>query len=184
MRDQSLWYATRNGGFLARGRYYARLIGSDDDPLIHDKVRTLQTSLIGALPGATLPWVYQVFVGGLQVNPGAIVFEKENAFAFGFANEFYRVKVSADGAELFVSRRADAAEAEALARKLADGFGAYAERVPTPAAAGADAVFMKHTYLNTFEAVRPVEVYVIGVRGATTVDEATSLLERLGNQLD
>ncbi len=137
----------------------------------------MQTSLIGALPGATLPWVYQVFVGGMQVSPGAIVFEKENAFAFGFANEFYRVKVSADGAELFVSRRADAAEAEALARKLADGFGAYADPV-------GETGLLRHQYLDTFEGVRPVGRYVTGVRGAGTAAEAAAWLERLSGKLE
>ncbi len=184
MQDQSIWYATRNGGFLARGRYYARLIGADDHPAIRTEVTRLQQTLQETLPGESLPWVYRLFVGGIQVSPGAIVFEKENAFAFAFANEFYRVKVSADGAELFVSRRADASEARALAAKLADGFGAYAERVPTPEIAGADAVFMKHTYLKTFEGVRPVGVYVTGVRGAGTAAEAASWMQRLSGKLE
>ena len=62
---QALAYATRNGGFLAKGRYYARMIGSDEAPAIQAKVAALRAAFLAALPGESLPWAYELFVGGL-----------------------------------------------------------------------------------------------------------------------
>ncbi len=129
LSGQSLWYVTRNGGFLAQGRYYARLLGSDDHETVRQKIAGLRDALLASLPGESLPWAYELFVGRLRLSPSRIQYFAENAFSHGFANDFYAAGLPGGDAELFVSRRASDAAARELADKLAEGFAAYGQRV-------------------------------------------------------
>ncbi len=167
-----LWYLTRNGGFLAQGRYYARLIGSDDDPVIRAKIAGLREALSAALPGEPLPWAYELFVGALGVSPAAVQYQKENAFSFGFATEVYSAIVPGGQTEMFVSRRASESEAAELAGKLHAGFLGYGK--PT------DTGLVHNEMINAYEGARAVGRYVVGVRLAPTAEEALAWLEKLG----
>ena len=55
-----LWYVTRNGGFLSQGQYYARLIGSDDNDTIRQKIASLRDGLIAGLPAEPMPWAFAI----------------------------------------------------------------------------------------------------------------------------
>jgi len=170
-----LWYVTRNGGFLSQGRYYARLIGSDDNDAVRQKIAGLRDGLITALPAEPMPWVYSLFVGALHLSPGKIQFQKENAFSFDFAREFYTADVTGSDAELFISKRQTADEAAALAGKLADGFADFGKRT--------EVGLIHNEYVNAYDAVRARGRYVIGVRLAPTADEAMKWLEKLSAEL-
>ena len=170
-----LWYVTRNGGFLSQGRYYARIIGSDDNDAVRQKIAGLRDGLIAGLPAEPMPWVYGLFVGKLHLNPGKIQFQKENAFSFDFATDFYSAGVPGSDAEIFISKCASADEATAFANKLADGFAGFGKRTETG--------LIHNEYVNAYDGVRTQGSYVIGVRLAPTAADATQWLEKLSKEL-
>jgi len=176
-------YTTRNGGFLSRGGFYARLVGSDEDPAIRKKIADLVPVLRAAFPAGELPWAFALFAGRLELPPGSLRYEKENVFSFGFATDFYLVKLPGDGAEIYVSRRDSAAAASALADQLVKGLGAYGKPVEIPPGAPEGARLLRHEYLGTVDAVATVEAYVLGVRLAKTTEVAVEWLGRLRNGL-
>ncbi len=166
-----LWYLTRNGGFLAQGKFYARLIGSDEDPVIRGKIAGLREALSAALPGESLPWAYELLVGTFGVSPAVVQYQKENAFSFGFATEFYSAIMPGGETEIFVSRRANAADAASLAGKLQEGFLGFGKLTNTG--------LVHNEMINAYDGVRAAGEYVIGVRLAPTPAEGLAWLEKL-----
>jgi len=164
-------YTSANAAFFVNGRYYARLIGSDDNEAIRQKLATLKAALIAKLPGGKVPWTYALLTGGLHVSPAKLVYYPTDAFSFDFANEVYTAKVNGD-MEVFVSRRADAAEAAALAGKFAEAFAGYGKSLP-------DTPFFRNEYIGTFDGAASQGEYVIGVRLAPNVNEAEKWLKTL-----
>jgi len=183
LEQGGLVYATRNGGFLSRGKYYARLVGSEDDPSIREKIAQLLPALRDGLPGADLPWAFALLAGELGLPAGKVRFERENVFSFGFATAFYLVKIPDAEAEIYVSRRGSEAEAAALAGKLIQGFAEYGKPVDPPTGAPDGARFLRHDYLKTIDAVASTGAFVIGVRLAKTPEEAAGWLDRLREAL-
>lgn len=177
--DGGLWYATRNGGFLARGRFYARLIGSDDAAAIREKIVQLRAALTAALPAESLPWGYDVLTGRLGINPARVRYHRENAFSFAFATDVYAATVGEGDLEIFFTRRANAAAARALADQFADGFAAYGRRIAAPAAA-----LFQNEYVNAIDAVQARGTGVIGVRLAPTAADAQRWLAKLSAALE
>lgn len=171
LNDAGLWYATVNGGFLARGRYYARLIGSDDAAVIREKIAELRVAFSGALPAEPLPWAYALFVGELQLSPAAVRYDKENAFSFGFANEFYSARLPGSDAEVLISRRTNADEAAALAKQLQEGFLAFGKLTETG--------LVHNEMINSYDAARVAGRDVIGVRFAPSAAVALEWLDKL-----
>ncbi len=180
LTGSGLWYATRNGGFLAQGRFYARFIGSDDHESIREKVARLREALAAALPGEPLTWAYQLFVGQLQLSPARIQYFTENAFSFGFANDFYVASLPDGETELLLSRRADAAAAAQLAGQLGTGFAGFGKRLPD---APAGTVLVQNEYTGQVDGVRAHDRYVIGVRFAKSATAARQWLDKLAGQL-
>lgn len=175
-----LSYLTRNGCCLAQGPFYARIIGSDDQELIRQKVATLRDAFIAALPRETMPWAYELFVGGLKLSPAVIQYQHEDAFSYGFATDFYSATVGKEDTEVFVSRRKSINEALDLAAKLAEGFAGNGRKLPS----AKDVVLVQNDYAKAVDAVRAHGVFVTGVRLAKTAEEATQWLERLTSELD
>jgi hypothetical protein len=166
-------YTSANAAFLVHGRYYARLIGSDDDEAIRKKLAALMAALIAKLPGGKVPWAYALLTGGLHVSPAKLVYYPTDAFSFDFATEVYTAKVNGD-MEVFVSRRGNEAEAKALAGKFVEAFGSYGKPVPAT-----DATMLRNEYIGTIDGVSSQGEYVIGVRLAPNVDEAQKWLKTL-----
>jgi hypothetical protein len=165
-------YTTANAGFLVQGRYYARLIGSDDDNVIRQKIVALKTALVAKLPGGEVPWAYAVLSHGLHISPAKVQFAPKDAFSFDFATDVYSAKVSGD-TEVFISRQSDAA---AIAGKFAEAFAGYGKAVPgTP--------LFKNEYVSAFDGVTSEGGYVIGVRLAPNQDEAMKWLKTLRDLL-
>ena len=170
-------YATANAGFLVQGRYYARFIGSDDNEQIRKKIAALKTALLAKLPGGEVPWAYALFTGGLHISPAKVQYYPKDAFSFEFATEVYSAKVSGD-TEVFISRRADTAEASAIAGKFAEAFGSYGKRLPAEGAS-----LFQNEYVGAVDGVTTKDGYVLGVRLAPNADEAMKWLKKLSEVL-
>ena len=167
------FYASANAGFLVQGRYYARLIGSDDNEAIRKKIEAAKTMLLAKLPAETVPWAYALLAAGLKISPAKVQYTPQDAFSFDFATEVYSAKVKGD-TEVFVSRRANAAEATALAGKFAEAFAGFGKALPAP-----EAKLFSNQYINTVDGVAADGVYVIGVRLAPNAAEALKWLNQL-----
>jgi hypothetical protein len=180
MEPSGLSYTTRNAAFLSQGRYYARIMGSDDNQLIHKEVSVLRDVLQGSLPGDTVPWSYALFVGRLHLNPARIQYDAENAFSFGFASQVYSAGLTGSDTELFIAHRASSAEANALAAKFAEGFAGFGKKL----SASPETAFVQNEYTSAIDGVRAHGSFVIGVRQAKSAQEATQWLDRLAAELD
>jgi hypothetical protein len=170
----------RNAAFVARGAYYARLIGSDESDAVRAQLTGLVDVLEQRLPGGEQPWAFQLFVDGLGLPAAQVAYVKSNAFSFGFARDVYSVQLSAadstDDMQAFVVAQASDAAAKALAEQYRAGFeslGKRAGRTPGGVPLAEDEV------LGSYSAVTPSERWVVGVRGAPSKAEAHAVLERL-----
>ncbi len=169
-----LSHLARNALLLTRGRYYARVIGSDEGPRVQAGLQHLGRVLGEGLPKAPLPWAYSLLVGGLGLDPGRVAFHPENAFSFGFARRIYAAGL--DGAaEVFVAARPDPASAEGLASQLAAGFLELGE-----AAGEAGGVrWARDRYLGEVSGARALGSFVVGVRAAPSIEPAVAVLAKL-----
>lgn len=181
MSGQGLSYTTRNGGFVVQGRYYARLVGSDDNDTIRKKIAAVRDGLLASLTGEPLPWAYELFIRGLKVSPAQIQYYAENAFSFGFAKDVYAATLPGGETEVFLMRRTDSEDAKKMAGEFAKGFGEYGK----PVSGGPkDTALFKNDYVNAIEGARAQGNFVIGVRMAKSAEEAGQLLDRLATQLE
>ncbi|MET0410023.1 MAG: DUF6599 family protein [Polyangiaceae bacterium] len=170
----------RNAAFVARGAYYARLIGSDESEAVKSALQHLVQVLEEKLAAGEQPWAFQLFVDGLGYSAARVAYLKENAFSFGFARDVYTVQLSPadsnDDMQGFVVAEDDEAKAAALAEEYRVGFesmGKSAGRTPAGVALAEDEV------LKSYAAVTSSERWVVGVRGAPSKGEAHTVLERL-----
>jgi hypothetical protein len=170
----------RNAAFVARGAYYARLIGSEESEAVKSALEHLVKVLEEKLPAAEQPWAFQLFVDGLGLSAARVAYLKENAFSFGFARDVYTVQLSAadsnDDMQGFVVAQADEAAAQALAEQYRAGFESMGQRAGrTPG--GVD--LAEDEVLKSYAAVTSIERWVVGVRGAPSKGEVHEVLERL-----
>ena len=167
------FYASANAGFLVQGRYYARMIGSDDNEAIRKKIVAVKNLLVAKLPAEPVPWAYALLAGGLKISPVKVQYTPHDAFAFDFATDVYSAKVNGD-TEVFVSRRASAAEAATIAGKFAEAFGGFGKALPAPGVK-----LFSNEYVNTVDGVTTQGEYVLGVRFATNAGEALRWVNQL-----
>lgn len=174
------FHIARNAGFLARGRHYVRLIGSDESPEVIAEVRRLLELFRRELPGETRPWAFSLFVDQLKLSPSAVGYVKHNAFSFGFARDVFTVALSAadsaDDVEAFVSAAADPGAARALAKEYAAGFASLG--VGAGQTASGVPVF-RDEFLGTYSAATATERWVVGMRGAPDADAIEQMLGKL-----
>jgi hypothetical protein len=176
------FYASANSGFMTQGKFYIRMIGSDATDAVRAKITALRAEFAAKLPGDKLPWAYAVLTGRLGVKPADIEFIREDAFSIGGATEVYSAKTGGD-MQAFVSRRASADEAKALAAKFVEGFKAFDKPEPSPAGAAPDVVFLKNEYNGALDAVTTEGPFVVGVRLAPDVATAAQWIEKLRAEL-
>ncbi|MBK8481289.1 MAG: hypothetical protein IPL40_08955 [Proteobacteria bacterium] len=169
-----LAYDAPNARFLTHGRYYLRALGSDASVAVGAALDHLAQRLRRALPGEPLPWAYALFVEALGLDLARLTYLRENAFSFGFAREVWTARLDAE-AELFVARRADAAQARAFAAQLTAGFASYG----TPRGQAEGVRWIADRYLNTLAGATSAGVWVLGVRGAADRAAALAALRRL-----
>lgn len=174
-----LVYRARNALFLARGRYYARLVGSDEGAAIQSALEHLRARLEDGLPAEPLPWAYALFAGQLRVPPGRIAYNAESAFSFAGFDDVWVALLGDEETELFVSQRPAPDEALQVAESVRKGFRDYGE----PAGSG-DPGWVKDRYLGRYSAAFAQGRYVLGVRGAESVQAGEAELTRLRAALD
>lgn len=178
--EGSTYHFDRNAGFLARGRYYVRFIGSDESPEVVAEVKRLLDTFRRELAGEALPWGFALFVDQLKLSPSAVTYIRNNAFSFGFARDVFKASLSPadsrEDVEAFVVAAADEAAARALAAEYAGGFASVGKAAGhTPA----QVPLFEDEFLATFAAAAVVERWVVGVRGAPTASRAAEVLARL-----
>lgn len=178
--DGSTFHTDRNAAFLARGRYYIRFIGSDESPAVVAEVRRLLDVFRRSIAGEELPWGFAFFVDQLKLPASAVTYVKNNAFSFGFARDVYKAQLSAadskEDMEAFVVALADAEAAAAMAAQYTEGFASLGK----PAGPGAGGVkWIEDEFLGTFSGASARERWVIGVRGAPSLERAKAELDRL-----
>jgi hypothetical protein len=175
-----LSYLTRNGCYLSQGRFYARMVGSDDDEFIRAKLAALRDAFLTSLPKEAMPWSYALLAGRLHLSPSAIQYFAENAFSFDFGTQVYSAGVQGSDMEVFITHRADEADARTLATKFADGFAGFGKRLP----ADGGTTLVQNEYTGAIDGVRAHGAFVIGVRLAKSAQDATQWLDRLAAELD
>jgi uncharacterized protein DUF6599 len=182
--DGSTFHFDRNAGFLARGRYYVRFIGSDESPEVVAEVRRLLELFRATIPGEELPWGFALFVDQLSLSPSAVTYVKSNAFSFGFARDVFKAQLSAadsqEDMEAFVVALADADAARAAAEQYSEGFASLGKAAGT--AGGVK--WFEDEFLATLSGVTVVERWLIGVRGAPNAKRAADELGRLREALE
>lgn len=180
--EAGVFHATPNGGALARGRYYVRLVGSNDSEAVRSKVVALKEAFGRTLPGDRLPWAYALLAGRLRVPPAAIQYHRGDAFSFGFATQVYSARAGGD-MEVFVSRRASVEEATAMAAKFVAAFAEYGAPVNLPAGAPPGLVLVRNEFSDALDGAVAEGPYVVGVRLAPGVAQALDGLGRLRAEL-
>jgi uncharacterized protein DUF6599 len=174
LENAGLSYSTTNGGFASQGRYYIRMIGSDADPAIQEKVKSLKIALLPHFPAEKLPWTYALFVGQLGVSPGQIKYEKENAFSLSFVDNVYTATVpGSTETSYFISKRPDEKQAGDLAKELAKSFSEYGKILKQ------SPLLISNDYIQAVDGIQTYRDYVIGVRYAKTEKDAVDWMNRL-----
>jgi hypothetical protein len=174
LESAGLSYFTSNGGFASQGRYYIRMVGSDADPAIQEKVKSLKDALIAHFPSEKLPWTYALFVGQLGVSPGQIKYEKENAFSLSFANQVYTATIpGSTETSYFISKRSGPQEAGDLAKQLAKSFSEYGKILKE------SPLLISNEYIQAVDGIQAFQDYVIGVRYAKSEKDAIDSMNRL-----
>ncbi len=178
--EGSTYHFDRNAGFLARGPYYVRFIGSDESAKVVGEVRRLLDSFRVQLAGEAAPWGFSLLVDQLQLSPSAVTYVKNNAFSFGFARDVYKASLSPasskEDLEAFVVAALDTEAARAMAKQYQEGFASLgAPAGPTRS----DVSLFKDEFLGTLSGALASERWVVGVRGAPSADVAAEWLERL-----
>jgi hypothetical protein len=166
-----MWHRARNATFVTIGRYYARLVGSDESEAVLAQLEQARKALTAALPGEPLPWGYALFVGGMGLDPGRVAYVPENAYSFGFARGVYTGRLNDADLEGFVVASVDPGAAAQLAQRFSGGFREYGE--------DAGGTWVRDRYLGTLSGVRAHGAWVAGVRGATDPKQAGEALTRL-----
>jgi hypothetical protein len=175
--DGGLHHFDRNALYLARGPYYIRVIGSDETPLVTEKLRQLADVMIKNVGGQPLPWAYGLLIGQMEIGADKITYSAKNAFSLAFADDVWaaRPQGKQTDLELFVSARATPAEARAFAGKLNEAF----LELGAKAGKGDGVALVKDQFLGLFAGVTSAGKFALGVRGAASKDEAVATLGQL-----
>jgi hypothetical protein len=172
-----LHHFDRNALFMARGRYYIRVLGSDETPLITAKLHALADQLIAQVATAPLPWAYGVVLGQMGLGADRMTYFAKNAFSLGFADDVWSVRPLGKDhdLELFLSARKDVADARALVGKLQKSFA----ELGSSAGKRKGVTLVKDQFLGLFSAATNQDRFVLGVRGAESGDVAIAQLDKL-----
>jgi hypothetical protein len=172
------FHVDRNAAFLARGRYYLRLIGSDESEPLRREVGRLLEAFREGLPAEALPWAFALYVDQMKLPASRVTYVKSNAFSFGFASDVFTALLSepdaTDDVEAFVVACSDASAAEDLARQFRDGFASLGEAAGTIGAEGPAAY--RDQFLGTLATATASERWVVGIRGAATPTDVEQAL--------
>ncbi len=176
----SSFHYDRNAAFLAQGRYYLRLIGSEESPAVRGELERLIALAREKLSGEALPWAYSLFVEELGLPASSVTYLRENAFSFGFASDLFKVSLSPadsdEDMEAFIVAKASAEEAQSMAREFQKGFATLGKKVGTVEEGVA---VYEDEFLGSFSGASSHERWVIGVRGAPAREAVAEHLAKL-----
>src|SRR5262249_14128039 len=122
-----MWHHARNASFATIGRFYLRLVGSDETPAVQAELDHLRRTITPALPAEPLPWGYVLFVVGLNIPPSKVTFTPESAYSLEVGRNVYAAPMGAGDLEGFVVAAADDAAGAKLAREFVKGFLDYGD---------------------------------------------------------
>ena len=149
MTDAGLHHFDRNALYLARGPYYIRVIGSDETPVITEKLKQMAEKMLADVGGEPLPWAYGLYIGQMSFGADKITYSAKNAFSLAFADDVWAVRPQGKETdlELFVSARARRGRRRG---KLVDQLrGAFLELGQAAGKAGG-AALVKDQFLGLF----------------------------------
>jgi hypothetical protein len=167
----------RNALFLVRGRYYLRAIGSDETEATRAALQHAAATFTRAVAAEPLPWSFDLFAG-LGVAPAKISFQPENAFSFGFAKDVHSGLLPDGETELFVVLSSTEEAAKALAAQFSEGFLQYGRKIGVDGGVS----WVQDQYLQRISGAKNLGRIVVGVRGASDVKAASSLIARLAER--
>lgn len=171
-------HLARNALFICRGRYYLRLIGSDESRVVTGKLEQLRGLFEKRIEGVPLPWGFAFFISQLAVKAKAISYVRVNAFSFDFARDVYTARTAGDGF-LFVTAQNSPGDAKTLAAKFVTGFLSYGAKEAAPGTA----IWVKDRYINTYSTALAIERWVVGVQGMPDLATAQRELARLSKAI-
>jgi hypothetical protein len=176
-----LHHFDRNALYLARGPFYIRVIGSDETPVVSEKLRQIAEKMLTDVGGEPLPWAYGLFIGQMNLSADKITYSAKNAFSLAFADDVWAVRPQGKETdlELFVSARSEPGAARKLSGQLHKAF----LELGAPAGKAGGAALVKDQFLGLISAVKTQGKYVLGVRGAADAASAAAELGRLGKAL-
>jgi hypothetical protein len=172
-------HRARNATFATVGKYYLRLLGSDESDAVQAQVEHARRTIVAALPAAPLPWGYSLFAGSMKLDPGKVAFTAENAYSLGFARNVYAAPLGDGDLEAFVTIAPDAGAAQALAAQFVKGFLDYGDDAGT--AHGAH--WVRDRYVKTFGTAIASGTWVVGVRGAASIARGSAGLAQADRAL-
>ncbi len=172
-----VWVVAQNALLEARGRYYLRVVGSEESERVTQKLEELREVMVGGLAGQALPWAYALFAG-MGIDVGRVQYTAEAAYSFDFAKDVWSA-VGEDGeTESFVVRVAGEAQAQALATDFIEGFLSYGAGV------GNAGGWVRDRYLGRVSGAEPYGRWVLGVHSAPAVAAAEAALAALRGGVD
>lgn len=174
LRDGALVRIEANARFLARGRYYLRLIASDDSERSTAALDHLEARLVDALPAGELPWAFALLVGELGLDAAQVSYIPEDAFSIAAGQRVHAAELDEDGTTLFVTVAGD--DPDALAAAFLDGFAVLGE-----AEEGSDGrTWVRDRYQKRVStALAAAPPFVAGIYSAGDIDAVAPQLDRL-----
>jgi hypothetical protein len=174
------YYETSVGAIGVMGRWFFKVAGNAESPALQAKTRQLVAAL-STLPLAKdeVPFGYHVLTGPLGLPLGAVAYQAENAFQFGFARDFWFGQIGGKPAagRFFLHRAEGPAQAAELYERLLTeqrfDYDVLAE--------DEERVVLRHRFLKNHLALAlagPVVYGVENVQARTQVEPALQELAR------
>ncbi len=176
---QGMSLQARNSLYLTRGKYYMRVIGSDESAVVKAQLTHLARVLETGMKGVSRPWAYELLVEVLGLRANQVSYFPNNAFSFEFGNDVYSGRLK-DDTELFVVVTRDEATAKSLAAKYVTGFEGLGAKV----SAAGGVTWIKDRYIGTLATAVAWKRWVVGVRGAPNGKAAAAGLARITVGMD
>ncbi len=157
------WYAINPGAIGFSGSIYFKVVGNKPDAGLQEKAVRLIGVLDKSVSESALPATFTLLLEQLKVPFEGISFEKNDAFQYHFAREFWFGKARKEEPQRwFLHEAKRPEEAGKLRDQLLENFlfdFDLIKRLDTGA-------ILKHKYLKTFTQLEALGVWVFGVEGA------------------
>jgi hypothetical protein len=176
-------YASSNGIFFVHDRYYVEIIASDEATELQSAALAMARRFIDRHPDPGERLIEPELFDGPDLMPESIALIPANAFGLEKMNWIFTARYQKDSNELlaFISRRENAAEAEALAKAFADYFIEYGGQRITPPNELAAARIVE--ILGGYEIIYAHGSFIFGVHEAADKAQALAVTNRLRSRV-